>query len=104
MTDKTIADTIFAQLGGTKFAMMTGARDLVALSHGLNFRLPGTAGFVKDGITHVSIELTPADYYDIRFLRIRGTQPAITKAAYQGIHASNLRTLFAAVTGLDTSL
>ena len=37
--DATIARTIYEQIGGNRFAVMTGAKDIVLLPNGLRFRI-----------------------------------------------------------------
>jgi hypothetical protein len=98
-----IARTILDQLGGGRFQVMTGAKDFTATSDGLTFRLPGKPGFVKDGITHVRITLTPLDEYTVDFLRARGTSVK-TIATVDGVYCDTLRAVFESTTGLRTSL
>lgn len=94
-----IAQTIFLQLGGGRFQLMTGAKNLLAVKNGLRFRIPKA----KNGINCVSIILTPEDLYDVTYLRIRGTK--VTEVAKdEGIYNDMLRECFERATGLYTSL
>jgi hypothetical protein len=98
-----IAHTIFSQLGGHKFAVMTGARNMVALDSGLQFQLSGGGGYTKNGINFVTVILDPSDTYTIRFQRLR--MPNLkTVAEYSDIYADQLRPIFETETGLRTSL
>jgi hypothetical protein len=98
-----IAKEILRQLGGNKFIVMTGAKNFLGGSNYLSFRLPGGGGFTKNGINAVKIILTPADLYDIEYLKIRaGTAKVVSKS--EGIYNDQLRANFEENTGLRTSL
>lgn len=97
--NKQIADTILSQLGGRRFMAMTGARNLVAIDSGLTMKV----GRNDKGVTHVTITLTPADEYDMRFQRVWGTK-VTEKGGYEGIYCDMLQSLFTEGTGLDTHL
>lgn len=73
MSDLTVAKTILEQLGGNKFRVMTGAKNLVGTDNSLSFRLPGS-GFCKQGINSVKITLNGSDLYDVRYMRVRGSK------------------------------
>lgn len=98
-----IAKTILQQLGGGRFVAMTGARNLVASHNGLSFALPGGGGFCRDGINGVCVVLTPADLYDVEFVRRRGAMVKTVKKV-EGIFFDQLREVFERATGLRTSL
>lgn len=114
MADMTVATTILEQLGGRKFIVMTGAKNLTAHSHtagspdtALSFRLP--SGFASSGINYVKITLNGLDLYDVEFSRIgrkrQGRMPAVTRIHTEtGIYADQLREVFRLHTGLHTSL
>ncbi len=103
-----IATTILQQLGGHKFVVMTGAKDCLALDSGLRFRLPGGAGYCKQGINRVEIELAPNDTYNVSFSRVRKTErldlQIKTIAEHFDIYCDQLQDIFTAETGLDTHL
>lgn len=63
-----IAKTILEQLGGNKFIVMTGAKNLLAHEAGLSFKLPSR--FAKSGINYVEISLDPNDTYIMYFGKI----------------------------------
>lgn len=93
------AKVILNQLGGKRFIMMTGAKNLGATSNGLVFKVMGNAKKVN----HVRITLNALDLYDVEYL-------SITKKAYKtiseskGIYDDMLRKDFETNTGLYTSL
>ena len=97
------AQAIWRQLGGGKFAAMTGARALVAHDvkwGGISFKLPRFSG-VK--VNYVKIILNDLDLYEVEFGRIyNNTYKEISK--HTGIYNDQLRELFERVTGLRTSL
>ena len=98
-----IATTIFEQLGGRRFAFMTGAKNFMSSGPALLFSLPGSGGFCKDSINRVSIRLTGRDDYDVTFSRVRGSKVTAI-STHEGIYADQLRDVFTAATGLQTSL
>ena len=109
-----IATTILAQLGGHKFVVMTGAKNLLALGAetqpdyaGLRFRLPGAGGRTKNGINLVTITLLPSDTYHLRFEKSRRGKFGFTSktiAEHDGIYDDQLQEIFTRETGLDTHL
>jgi hypothetical protein len=103
----TVANVILEQLGGRKFAVMTGAKNFIGLESGLEFRLPGGGGFTKSGINLVRVELTPADLYKVTFSKFRMSKglPSIKKISeFDGIYFDQLQPLFSRETGLATRL
>lgn len=98
-----IARTISDQLGGQRFALMTGASKFFALDSGLQFHLPSTRGYVRDGINLVKIILEVDDTYTIEFFRFN--QRVINLLLInkvEGVYAENLQEVFTEYTGLYT--
>jgi len=98
-----IARTIFSQLGGQRFAAMTGAKHLTSTDKGLAFRLP--ARFAKNGINYVNITLDSMDTYSVTFYKAvfsRG-QTKLVKS-FDGVYNDMLQNIFTDATGLDTHL
>jgi hypothetical protein len=101
MTDTTIAKTILEQLGGNKFLVMTGARNLLAGPNTLSFRLP--ARFAKDGITLVKISLDVTDTYTMSFKKVnKKTDKLVSEQS--GVYDDMLASIFEEQTGLRTHL
>lgn len=96
-----VGATILEQLGGSRFILMVGAKDLVALDNGLQFGLKGA--LAKDKINKVRIVLNRRDLYDVEFFNIRGTHIKTVKEV-NNVDVGNLRRTFRMNTGLDTSL
>jgi hypothetical protein len=96
-----VGGEILAQLGGSKFRAMTGAKDFVRSSDSLRFKLP--SNFAKHGINLVRITLDPSDTYTMTFYKMHGTDVREIEEI-SGVYADQLRDIFTDVTGLDTSL
>ena len=98
-----VAKIILQQLGGNKFAAMTGAKNFVAGENFLRFKLPKTKHFVKSGINYIEVILTPMDDYTIVLGIISGLDyTEVTMVS--GIYFDQLQEVFTAHTGLDTKL
>lgn len=98
-----VPQIILQQLGGRRAVAMTGAKAVLGTSDSLLFRLPGTPGFVKDGINAVTIRLDPSDTYTITCRRLRGSTEQ-TVAVEEGVYWDMLHAVFTRLTGLDTHL
>lgn len=101
--DMTVANAIFAQLGGSRFSAMVGARDLMGTPDSLTFKIGRGA---KDGINAVRVALDPSDTYTVTFYKM-GRAPrfqVIEVATVAGVYADALRVVFTAHTGFVTSL
>jgi hypothetical protein len=96
----TVPEIILQQLGGRRFAAMTGAFNFTQHEKTLTFKLPRG---VKDNINCVQITLAPSDTYTVKFLRIRGTR-VDTVSTHDDIYVDVLHDLFTRATGLVTSL
>jgi hypothetical protein len=94
-----VAHTILAQLGGSRFIAMTGARNLVGGNDSLSFKI----GRNCSGITHVRITLTTDDLYNVDFFAVRSLSVK-TKASYQALYADQLQAVFTDETGMYTRL
>lgn len=109
-----IANTIYQQLGGGRFAAMTGAKNFVALENGIRFRI----GRNKSRANMVEIKLNGLDLYDIKFIKytpysfkigkdgsFKETQEKVqTVEEFNNYYDDMLQSLFTRVTGLYTSL
>ena len=95
-----IAQTILNQMGGSKFVAMTGAKYLIDLGNGLQFKLPRIRGCK---VNSVRIVLNHANTYDVEFGCVGRCGYAVIKSA-NGVYADQLQQLFTRTTGLDTHL
>lgn len=103
MSDQSVAKEILRQLGGGKFIAITGAKNFVSEGTALWFKLPGTPGFVKQGINAVEIRLMPSDTYTVRFWRVIKGE-ATKKGEVEGVYFDQLQNVFEEHTGLVASL
>lgn len=98
-----VARTIMSQMGGAQFALLTGARNFVAIPGkatrgGVQFSIPKGRG----GINRVRVELDPSDTYNVEFGRVRvGDYKAVS--SHTNIYFDQLQDLFESETGLFTS-
>lgn len=97
----TVAITILEQLGGRRFIAMTGARDILAGSRWVAFKLP--SWFASKGINAVRITLEPSDTYRVEFSKLRA-QKLTPISVHDGIYCDGLAALFTRETGLATRL
>ena len=98
-----IARTIWQQLGGGRFSIMTGASRPIALENGIQVRFPGRK------VNLVTITLDPFDTYTMTFQRFRKRNNLMefeskTVAEHTDVYADQLQNVFKSVTGLETRL
>ena len=102
---KEIAATILEQLGGRRFLLMTGAKNLVDEGQSLTMGLPSRMTSMH--VTHYRITLAPSDTYTCQALknpRRGSTDPVRIVCEDQDVHAEDLQRMFTRHTGLDTVL
>ena len=110
MTSVQIAETILYQLGGNRFAAMTGAKNFCATrdseeNPSLSMQLGRNAG----GWNRCTIALNGRDLYNVTFEKVpspaamfRGAK--VKSETHVDIYAEDLAHLFLEATGLYTSL
>ena len=96
----TVAQTILSQLGGGKFVVMTGAKNLADYGNALGFKIPRN----KSKANYVKITLTPADLYDIEFMRLDVRTGFTVLHKVEGAYNDMLQSVFTDYTGMYTSL
>jgi len=99
--NRQIAETILDQLGGQRFIIMTGAKALIAIESGLQFKLPSK--LTHRGIDTVRITLTPMDVYHVEFRKIRKLAYSVIESV-DGVYCDQLQEVFTEKTGLLTHL
>lgn len=97
--DQQIANTIIEQLGGRRFAVMTGSKQFVAVDKGVAFKV----GRNSCGINYVIIRLNSLDLYDVDYGFMRSGK-FNGKAHTDHLYADQLQEDFTRHTGLDTRL
>jgi len=98
-TDKTVAVEILRQLGGNRFIMMTGAKNLACDNNSMTAKIGRNA----KGVTHFKVELTSMDDYIMTFYRCR-LADIKELAKVEGLYFDQLQTTFTEQTGLYTYL
>lgn len=104
MSNIQIAETIYEQLsrGRRVLALMTGAKDFVAIDNGTVFSLPARSA--KNGINRVRITLLPSDTYKVEFLKYRPRQlDVVPVTVHEDIYCDQLKDIFEKETGLYLS-
>ena len=96
-----VAETIYQQLGASKFAAMTGAKNFVYGDDMLMFSIPrNMSPYNKVRITYRPI----VDLYNMEFLKVTRAGGVDKADEYTNVYASELQELFTMVTGMQTSL
>lgn len=111
MADMKVAEEILHQLGGSRFIVMTGAKEFVADDYSLRMRLPKNMS--KANV--LTIKLEADDTYTMIFRRV--TNGRLNKKTYNWIegkdevireihtvYCDTLQSFFTEVTGLYTRL
>lgn len=101
MSDMTVAKTILQQLGGNRFLVMTGAKNLVGSENSLAMKINGRNGAGKK-VSHVRITLTPEDTYTVETMNVYGSK-VTTVNTRLNVYCDSLRESFESLTGLYTS-
>ena len=96
MPKLTVANEIYRQIGGRRFAAMTGARQFAGDKDSLRFRI----GRNRSKAAIIRISLNGYDLYDMTLYRSNGDIENIREMLY----AEDLERVFASETGLDTRL
>lgn len=99
-----IAQTILEQIGGRRFAVMTGSKNFTDLGNGLLMSL------TKNTTSANRLEIIydeGADLYNMRFYRKTFSKKTFKSkskdiAKYEGVYCDMLENIFRSVTGLYT--
>ena len=94
-----VASTIYGQLGGRRFAVMTGAKNFVSSENALTFRFPKA----KNKSNAMRITLNDLDLYDIEFLWVYNLK-VTSREKLSNVYAEDLVSVFEDKTGFYTSL
>ena len=97
--DMNIAETILKQLGGRRFAVMTGSKNFIAGKNSLSMKLARN----KSSANYLRITLNGKDLYDMEFISIRGVNMT-TKCIKNDLYNDQLQNMFESVTGFYTTL
>jgi hypothetical protein len=97
--DLQVAATIFEQIGGHRFMLMTGSSNFVGDGDSLTMRL--THNLLR--ARWLKITLMPDDTYMMEFIVMRGEEPVVVRK-YRDVYWDQLQELFTEATGLQTTL
>ena len=96
-----VAETIFQQLGASKFAAITGAKNFVYGDDMLMFSIPrNMSPYNKVRITYDSA----SDLYEMEFAKVTSLGEIKKSQSFSNVYAEQLRELFRMITGMETSL
>ena len=100
MSNLKVAETILEHLGGNKFCVMTGAKNLGGTEDSLSMRI----GRNKTSSNYLKITLNMMDLYDVRFSRVTklGSERSVTE--YNNVYNDSLVEVFEKHTGMYTKL
>lgn len=99
MEKLTVANTIYEQLGGRKFSLMTGAKNFIGSAKSLRMTLPRN----KSGAKYLEIELRGNDTYTMRFSKMKGLNVLVLKE-YEDVYSNQIVSVFEKVTEYYTQL
>lgn len=99
-----IAKTIFQQIGGSRFAAMTGSKDFIDIGNGLRMSLARnkTAANRLDIIYDEDLDLYNMRFYRKTFSKKTFESKTTDIAKYEGVYCDMLEEVFTAATGLYT--
>ena len=100
MNNLKVAETILEQLGGNKFRMMTGAKNLAGDETSLSMRI----GRNSSNSNYLKITLNSMDTYDMTFAKLTKMGELKSVSEYKNVYNDLMRGTFTAHTGMYTSL
>ncbi len=95
-----IANEIYRTLGGNKFRVMTGAKNLTSHEFALSMKI----GRNKTNANFMIVELNGLDLYDITFAKVTKMGEMKSVKTYDNVYNDMLVSLFESHTGMYTTL
>jgi len=95
-----VANEIYRQLGGNRFRVMTGAKNMVSTENGIRMRI----GRNKTNANYMEVVLNSMDLYDITFAKVTKMGEMKSVRTYDNVYNDMLVSLFESHTGMYTSL
>ena len=95
-----IANEIYRQLGGNRFRVMTGAKNMVSTENGIRMRI----GRNKTNANYMEVVLNSMDLYDITFAKVTKMGEMKSVRTYDNVYNDMLVSLFESHTGMYTTL
>ena len=100
MSNLTVAKTILEQLGGNKFCMMTGAKNLAGDENSLSMRI----GRNSSNSNYLKITLNSMDLYDMKFAKLTRMGELKSVKEYDNVYNDSMVEVFEKHTGMYTKL
>ena len=95
-----VANEIYRTLGGNRFRVMTGAKNMVSTENGIRMRI----GRNKTNANYMEVVLNSMDLYDITFAKVTRMGEMKSVRTYDNVYNDMLVSLFESHTGMYTSL
>ncbi|MAT07586.1 MAG: hypothetical protein CL707_00525 [Chloroflexi bacterium] len=95
-----VANEIYRQLGGNKFAVMTGAKNFIDLENGIRMKI----GRNKTNHNWMEVTLNSLDLYDVAFAKLTKLGERKSLKEYKNVYNDSLVELFERHTGMYTKL
>ena len=95
-----VANTIYRQLGGNKFRVMTGAKNMVSHEFALSMKI----GRNKTNANFMVVELNGNDLYNVTFAKLTKMGELKSVKEYENVYNDMLVSIFESHTGMYTTL
>ena len=95
-----VANTIYKQLGGNRFRVMVGAKNMVSHEFALSIKI----GRNKTNANFMVVELNGNDLYNVTFAKMTKMGEMKSVKEYSDVYNDMLVTIFESHTGMYTSL
>ena len=100
MSNLIVAETILKTLGGNKFRLMTGAKNLAGDENSLSMRI----GRNSSNSNYLKITLNSMDLYDMKFCKLTRKFEEKSVTEYSDVYNDMLTEVFEKHTGMYTKL
>ena len=95
-----VANTIYRQLCGIKFRVMTGAKNMVSHEFALSMKI----GRNKTNANFMVVELNGNDLYNVTFAKLTKMGEMKSVKEYENVYNDMLVSIFESHTGMYTTL
>ena len=95
-----VANEIYRQLGGNRFRVMTGAKNMVSHEFALSMKI----GRNKTNANFMVVELNGNDLYNVTFAKLTKMGEMKSVKEYENVYNDMLVSIFESHTGMYTTL
>ena len=95
-----VANEIYRQLGGNRFRVMTGAKNMVSHEFALSMKI----GRNKTNANFMVVELNGNDLYNVTFAKLTKMGEMKSVKTYDNVYNDMLVSIFESHTGMYTTL